>query len=261
LFHDEAKELLELAQRKDLKLTCGHNLQFSKEQVKMREFVKNDFLGGKPVHLESIYGYNLGDENYAAALLGDKNHWVRKMPGKLFQNIISHGIAKIAEFIEPENPLVIAKGFTSPLLERIGEDEIIDELRVTIIDKNNVTGYFTFSTTVGPLQNQFRIYGPKNGIIVDHINRMTVKLKQKSYKSYLNYFLSPLIAGNQYIKNSVSNIGSFLKNDFHDDAGMPLLIESFYESIINNQPPPIPYSQIESVSYIMEEIIKQVFSE
>ena len=36
---------------------------------------------------------------YAGALLGDKQHWVRKLPGKLLHNIISHGIARIAEFL------------------------------------------------------------------------------------------------------------------------------------------------------------------
>ena len=54
----------------------------------------------------------------------------KKVPGKLLQNIISHGVARIAEFLTGDGPQVIAYGFTSPLLKRIDENEIVDELRV-----------------------------------------------------------------------------------------------------------------------------------
>jgi hypothetical protein len=54
---------------------------------------------------------------------------VRYLPGKLLHNIISHGIARIAEFLTTDSPHVIVHGFISPSLKRIGETEIIDELR------------------------------------------------------------------------------------------------------------------------------------
>ena len=50
--------------------------------------------------MESYYCYDLTDPGYARALLGDKQHWVRQLPGQLLHNIISHGIARIAEFLE-----------------------------------------------------------------------------------------------------------------------------------------------------------------
>ena len=84
--------------------------------------------------MESYYCYDLSDPNYARALLSDKSHWIRRLPGKLLHNIISHGIARIAEFITGDSPHISAHGFVSPLLKSIGEDEIVDELRVTITD-------------------------------------------------------------------------------------------------------------------------------
>ena len=84
--------------------------------------------------MESYYCYDLTDPNYAKALLSDKSHWIRRLPGKLLHNIISHGIARIAEFIPGDSPHISAHGFVSPLLKRIGENEIVDELRVTISD-------------------------------------------------------------------------------------------------------------------------------
>src|SRR5689334_24800814 len=49
---------------------------------------------------------------------------------KLLHNIISHGIAKVAEFLTTDAPHVLAYRFVSPFLKERGESEIIDELRV-----------------------------------------------------------------------------------------------------------------------------------
>src|SRR6266849_2155943 len=98
----EAEELIARAKQKDLKLTVGHNAQFSHVAIQMRRLVEEGYLGGPPMHLESYYCYDLGDISYAKAVLGDSNHWVRKLPGGLLQNIISHGISKIVEFLRSD---------------------------------------------------------------------------------------------------------------------------------------------------------------
>ena len=117
----EAEELLELAERKGLKITAGHDDQFRPATRRMRSLIQAGFLGEGPVHMESYYGYEISRTGYAGALLGDKQHWVRKLPGKLLHNIISHGIARIAEFRLPQNsPDVIAYGFTSASIEKHG---------------------------------------------------------------------------------------------------------------------------------------------
>src|SRR5882724_5690559 len=126
----EAEQLISLAERKGLKLTVGHNAQFTHAAIRMRRLIEEGYLGGPPVHMESYYCYDLRDAAYAKALLGDSHHWVRKLPGGLLQNVISHGISKIAEFLTGDSPAVLAYGFTSPLLRSIGETEIDDELPV-----------------------------------------------------------------------------------------------------------------------------------
>ena len=70
--------------------------------LEMRRLVKEGFLGGRPIHLESYWSYDLGDSMYAGAFLGSRAHWLRQLPGQLFHNIISHGIAKLAEFLDDE---------------------------------------------------------------------------------------------------------------------------------------------------------------
>jgi predicted dehydrogenase len=255
----EAADLLQLAEKKGLKVTVGHNAQFTHAARYFREIVQKGFLGGPPVHLESYYCYNFGDEAYAKALLGDDQHWVRKLPGRLLHNIISHGISKIAEFISSEKPIVVAFGHTSPLLKNVNEHDIVDELRVIIYDNNNLTAFFTFSSQIAPSLHQLRLYGPKNSIIVDDDNQTVIKISGKSYKSYLNQFVPPFIYAREYLNNANRNIKKFLKNDFHNDSGMKHLIQSFYSAILFQTDLPISYREILLTTRIMDDIFSQVY--
>jgi predicted dehydrogenase len=252
---NEAQELIRIAERTGLKITVGHDDQFRHVARRMRRMIDEGFLGGRPVHMESYYCYELDEtSNYAKALLADKKHWVRGLPGKLLHNIISHGIARIAEYLNTDTPQIVVCGFTGPLLREMGEMEIIDELRVIIHEDERLTAYFTFSSQIRPSLHQFRIYGPKNGLILDQDNETLIKLRGKRYKSYLEQFVPPLSFALQYAGNFHENLRAFLANDFHPKAGMKFLIESFYKSIVESLPPPIPYREILLTSRIMDSI-------
>src|SRR5262249_38449627 len=142
----EARDLIGLARERNRKLTVGHDDQFRHVARRMRELVHSGYLGAGPIHMESYYCYEMNGSSYAKALLANKQHWVRSLPGKLLQNVISHGIARISEFITSDSPHVIAFGFTSPYLRSLGEFEIVDEARIIIADDEGVTAYFTFSS-------------------------------------------------------------------------------------------------------------------
>src|SRR3989475_1220699 len=225
----------------------------------MRQLVCEGYLGGPPVHMESYYCYDLDVTGaYAGALLGDKDHWVRKPPGQLLHNIISPGIARIAEFLPTDSPRVIAHGFVSPILTQVGETEIIDELRVIISDDNAATAYFTVSSQMRPSLHQFGIYGPRNGLLLDQDNETLIQLNGKRYKSYAEHFLAPLALAKQYVGNTSRNVRTFLANDFHMKAGLKYLIESFYRSITEGAPLPIAYREIVLTAHIMDEIFEQL---
>jgi predicted dehydrogenase len=258
LYATEAQYLLELAQKKGVKLTVGHNDQFSHAARRMRALVQSGYLGGAPVHVESYYSYDLGDPSYARALLGDKDHWVRRLPGKLLQNVISHGIARIAEFLTSDNPTVIAHGFVSSLLRQIDEAEIVDELRVIISEAPGITAYFTFSSQLRPPIHQLRIYGPKNGLIVDQDHEILLKLRGQKFKSYADMFVPPIQFAKQHLGNLGTNVLLFLRRDFHMDSGIKYLIESFYRSISSDEPVPIPYREILLTAKIMDSIFEKL---
>jgi predicted dehydrogenase len=255
---DEAKTLIELAESRGLKLTAGHDDQFSHVARRMRALVQSGFLGGRPIHMESYYCYDLSEPGYARALLGDSRHWVRRLPGKLLQNVISHGIARIAEFLTTDSPQVIAHGFVSPRLRTMGEREIVDELRVIICEEERATAYFTFSSQMRPAVHQFRIYGPKNGLVLDQDHETLIALRGGRFTSYAEKFAPPLLFATQHLRNFATNLRTFLACDFHMKSGMKFLIESFYRSIADGTPVPIPYQEILRVGGIMDSIFQQI---
>jgi predicted dehydrogenase len=253
----QAAELIALAGRLGKKVTVGNDAQFTPAANTFRALVRQGWLGGDPVHMESHYSYELRG-SYARALLGDQHHWVRKLPGQLLHNIISHGVVRLAEHLRDDEPRVLAHGFVSPLLRRLGEDEILDELRVIVADRGGATAYFTFSSQMRPSLHQFRLYGPANGLVLDDDEQTVIRLRGARYKSYAEKFVPPVNYARQYLGNLRRNLGLFLRNRFHMKSGMKHLIEAFYASIVESKPLPISYREIILTCRIMDAIFAQL---
>ena len=254
----QAESLIELARDRGLKITVGHNYLFTLEMLEMRRLVRDGFLGGRPVHLESYWSYDLADTSYVAPMLGNRSHWVRQLPGQLFHNIISHGIAKLAEFLDGESMEIAATAHQSEQLQSLGATEILDELRVLIRDRKSTTGFFCFSTQIKGL-NQLRIYGPAGSLTADIITGSLVRGDNRSYKSYLTYFIPPLKNAREHLRNARFNVTNFARRRLYQDFGMKELIERFYNSVRLGSEPPIPYREIVLTARIMDEIFAQVY--
>jgi predicted dehydrogenase len=258
LYAHETRTLIAMAEANGAKLTAGHDDQFTHAARRMRQLVADGYLGGRPVHLESYYCYDMTEPSYARALLGDKQHWVRRLPGKLLQNIISHGIARIAEFIQGSAPQVIAHGATSRMLLSLGERDLVDELRVIVADDDGTTAYFTFSSQMRPSLHHFRLYGSKNGLMLDHDQESLIKLRGARFKSYGERFAPQIVFARQHLANAATNMKLFLARDFHMKSGMKYLFETFYRSVSDNGPLPIPYREILLTAAIMDSIFAQL---
>lgn len=256
----EADTLLHLAETYGLKITAGHNYQFTLEMLEMRRLVETGFLGGKPVHLESHFSYDLEDVRYVGPVLGNRNHWVRQLPGQLLQNVVSHGIARLAEFLDDDLTEIDARAHQSPRLRKLGGQEVLDELRVMIRDKSGTTAFFCFSTQIQPGLSQFRICGPRNSIVVDQASGSVIRNEKRSYKSYLTFFIPPLQNAREHLRNARRNLLNFAGRKLYQDSGMTELISRFYQSIRFSTPPPIPYREILLTARIMDEIFSQIYS-
>jgi predicted dehydrogenase len=257
----ETETVLQLAETCGLKVTAGHNYQFTPEMVEMRQLVEQGFLGGKPVHLESHYFYDLADLSYVGPLLGNRHHWVRQLPGQMLHNVVSHGIARLAEFLDDDLAEITARADQSPRLRDLGGQEVLDELRVMIRDKSGTTAFFCFSTQIQPALSQFRICGPRNSIVVDQVSGSLIRNEKRSYKSYLTFFIPPLQNAREHLRNARRNLLKFVGRKLYQDFGMTELIRRFYQSIRCGAPPPISHREILLTARIMDEIFSQIYLE
>lgn len=253
----EAEALVKLALERKRVVAAGHNYQFTPEMLEMRRLVGEGFLGGRPVHLECHWPYDLGDRSYVAPLLANRDHWVRRLPGQLFQNLISHGVARLAEFLDDKLDLVSATAHQSEQLKRLGESEILDELRVMVRDRTGTTAFFCFSTQIKPGRNTLAIGGPVNSLMVDSSCGSVVRKWKRPDKSYATFFAPPLRDAREHLRNASRNVRSFLGRQLYQDSGMKELIGRFYDGVRGNGQPPVPYREVLLTARLMDEIFRQ----
>lgn len=253
----EAEALLSVARAKNLLVTAGHNYQFTPEMMEMRRLVREGFLGGRPVHLESYWSYDLSDISYVGPLLGNPNHWVRQLPGQLLHNIISHGIARLAEFLDDEIRELAVSAHQSEKLRSMGGQDVFDELRVLIRDAAATTATFCFSTQIKPGLNQLRICGPAGSLTVDLSSGSVIRHQSRSYKSYLTFLVPPINSAREHWRNFRRNFAAIARQRLHHDAGMKALIERFHESTTGG-PPPLTEREILLTARLMDAIFRQV---
>jgi predicted dehydrogenase len=256
----EAESLIELARQRGLNITAGHNYQFTPEMLDMRCLVADGFLGGPPVHLESHWSYDLGDLSYVGPLLGNPNHWVRRLPGQLLHNIISHGIARLAEFLDEEIVELVAMAHQSAHLRSLGGQDVLDELRVLIRDRIGTTASFCFSTQTKPGLNQFRLCGRSNSMSVDLTSGSLVRCEGRSYKSYLTFLIPPLVSAREHLRSARRNATEIFRQRLHQDAGLKELIDRFYGGIRGQGPAPISSRDILLTARIMDAIFAQIYA-
>jgi predicted dehydrogenase len=250
----EAEAIVAAARRCGRSITAGHNYQFSFEMLRMRKLIDEGWLGGAPVHVESHWSYDLGDASYVGPLLGNRDHWVRKLPGGLLHNIVSHGIARLAEFLDDELTDVIARAHQSERLRAMGGDEVLDELRVLMRDRKGTTATFCFSTQIKPGINQLRVFGPKNSLSVDLNSGSVILHPGRSYKSYLTYLVPPMVAAREHLASGWRNLMGILRQDIYQDSGMTALIARFHATAAGQAAPPIPYRELLLTARIMDSI-------
>jgi predicted dehydrogenase len=259
LRHCDTEAIIAAATAAGRKLAVNYWPNFEAPALELRRLFETGALGSA-VHLESFYGYDLGGE-YGMALKRDPEHWVHRLPGKLFQNVLDHILNKIAPFLDDEQPLINAIAYRGDGSGgEIGTGELLDELRV-IIRGTHTSAYATFSSHARPVAHTFCVYGTKNTAHVDFMARTVVLKRKQTFPSAVGRLLPPFLEARDYMRQGLKNLNSFGHARFHYFDGMRRLLSEFYLSIENDSAPPIPYSQILRVSAMMDEIFDQVYPE
>ena len=256
LRHADVKAIIQAAMDANRKLTVNYWPNFETQAMELRHLHESGILGA-PVHVESFYGYNLAGE-YGTAIRHDPNHWVRKMPGMLFQNVLDHVLNKITPFLDDDDPMIQAHACLGGGLEAAGPDELLDELRV-LIQGRHVSAYATFSAHARPVGHTLRVYGTKNTAQLDFNARSIVLERKQTFPSALGRLVPPFRVASDYMRQGFKNVRRFSQSRFHFFDGMRRLLTEFYSCIENDSPPPITYDEILRVSSMIDSIIAQVY--
>jgi predicted dehydrogenase len=257
--HCDAEAIVAAAVSAGRKLTVNYWPNFEAPAFELRRLFETGVLGS-PVHVESYYGYDLGGE-YGQALKRDPDHWVHRLPGKLFHNVLDHVLNKITPFLGDDQPLIQAIAYHGDASRgEVIPNQLLDELRV-IVRGARASAYATFSAHSRPIGHTLRVYGTKNTAHVDFMARTVVLERKQTFPSALGRLLPPFLAAKDYLGQGLRNVNSFSHARFHYFDGMRRLLSEFYLSIERDSPPPIAYNEILRVSAMMERIFAQVYPE
>jgi len=259
LVHADVEALVAAVVEEKKKLTVNYWPNFEVQALELHRLYDAGVLGNV-VHLESYTGYDLAGE-FGLALQRDPDHWVHRLPGKLFQNMMDHVLNKIVPFLDDEDPYVHAIAYKRDAgTPEPGAGEILDELRV-IIKGERTSAYATFCANARPVGQTLRVYGTKATAHLDFNARTLVLERKQSFPSALGRLRPPFQVAGDYFRQGLRNMGRFRRHRFHFFDGMRTLLTEFYQCIENDTEPPIAYRDILRVSALMEQIFAQVYPE
>ena len=236
LHHVEAEAIVAAAVTSGRKLAVNYWPNFEVQSLELRRLYETGVLGA-PVHIESLYGYNLAGE-YGTAIKRDSNHWVRRMPGKLFQNVLDHVLNKITLFLPDDQPTIQAFAFRGGIPDEDPDvEDLLDELRVTIRGAHT-TAYATFTAHARPVGHTLRVFGTQNTASIDFNARTVVLERRPPFPSAFGRLFPPFLVAKDYLRQGMINAGRFSSARAHFFDGMRHLLSEFYRCIETDSPHP-----------------------
>ena len=253
----ESRTLIDAVLAGGRQMTINYWPNFDPPAMQFKKMLAEGVIGD-PVHVEAFIGYDLAGA-YGQALMSDAGHWVHRLPGKLFQNMMDHIFNRIVPLFSDVEPEVHAFAFKRREgVHGNATDAMLDELRV-FLRGGTVSAYGSLCSHARPVANTLKVYGTKATVEVDFNNRTVVTAVSQKYPSAVGRLIPPVQMASRYAAEAKKNLGQFRRHEFHFFAGMSKLLELFYDGIRRDTPPPIPYAEILRVADVMDRVIAQVY--
>lgn len=238
---EEANRLIDAAQRNNRLVCAGFSQWYDRVSVLFRDAMDNGRIGDI-VHFESYYGNSL-EGNFAKLLLKDKEHWVNRLPGGMFHNIISHALYHVVPLLSGPIEEISCASY-----DRSGNGVVDDELRV-LLKSERVSGYVTISSSVRPVTQFVRVYGREGIAELDFANHVYSERAKARLPGFLGRVQTAISNGKHLVAEGLR--AGYLAGRGKDRffSGMGRLFEEFYEGIREGRDePPIPYRVVRDVA-------------
>lgn len=243
---DEAREVL-VAARQAGRLVClGHDQLFDPAWLECRRRVAAGAVGDVQ-HVESVLGYPL-DGPFGTQVAANVDHWVRRLPGGLFQNTISHPLYRITEFLRDDEPEIQAAWFS-----RVPRIPFPTELRAHLAGEQ-VTGSLLFMSTTKPCHRLTRIYGTDGSLEVNLTSQLIRTDQIDRYPGAIARIEVPWRQVREASRNFRQNLLRFWRGDFHYFDGLKEMFRQFYQAILEGGESPVSGEEIVRVTAIMDRM-------
>lgn len=249
----EADDVFAAAEANDRLVCVGHDQLFDPAWEEVRRVHQRGDLG-RVVHVDSVQGY-YADGPYGKAFLEEPGHWIRRLPGGLFHNVMSHALYRVTEFLPDEQPRVSAFWFGEK-----GANRLPTELRV-LLQGDEVTATLLFTSAARPVQRTARVLGSRGSIEVDLEARVVRRLRAPTLPGPFGKMDVPLRQAAETARSLARNAWRFLRRDLHYFAGMNRLMTRFYDAVATGGPPPVAYAEVRRVTALMDAIFEACQSE
>jgi predicted dehydrogenase len=245
----EARAVIDVAERTGRLVCLGHDQLFDPTWLEACDLVASGAIGSVQ-HVESVLGYPI-DGPFGKLVASDPDHWVRRLPGGLFQNTISHPLYRITEFLPDSDPQLWATWFN-----KTRGVPFPTELRAHFRGEN-VTGSLLFASTIEPRYRTTRIYGSQAGIEIDLESQIIRFDRQTRLPGAFSKVEAPLRLLGEAMRNVRRGFGRFLRAEGHYFSGMQELFRRFYGAILDGTELPVSYDEALRVTGLMDCMFEQ----
>jgi nucleoside-diphosphate-sugar epimerase len=246
----DAAAIVTITKSNGVQVCIGHNHVFDPPMIEARKLIAEGALGDI-LYAESWYGVNLGANLSARYMIpGAENHWTMQLPGKLYQNYISHPLSVLTDVIG--SPLEVD---SHTIAGKVVKSMKNDELKVFLKTKTGKIGLLTISFAVNPRYQFLHVYGTNMCLYVDFLNKTLIKhATPKGIPKSISRAMMSLTSGRIMITSTMMNAVKVLLKRFTYYDGMEILIKEFYVRLTEGGPMPISAEEgLESME-IMDKV-------
>jgi predicted dehydrogenase len=242
----ETKRLLELAAAEHRLACVGHDHLFDPVWTNALRIVASGELGSI-VHIDSTQGYDAGGP-FGRLIQADPRHWIHRLPGGIFHNVISHAVCKVTPFITDDRPEVLAMAFGS-----LQTSSLPTELRV-LVRGATTSAYISNMSLARPVRRAVRLFGTRSGLDLDFEGGVIRRMGASALPGAFGRIDVPVRQAVESARNTGRALAQFARSEIQYFAGMRALFTAFYDAIRTSGPPPIAYGEIQRVANLMDDI-------
>lgn len=248
----DAQIILEAARVAGKKVSVNYLYNFEPPGLELESLLAKRALGDI-VHLDTLYGYNLNGD-YGLAVMSDPNHWVHRLPGKLFHNVLDHVLAKVVGHLGDDTDVKVTAFRRRPASGNPTLDALSDELRF-ILRSGGTTVTGLISAHGRPVAHALRVVGTKDTVELDYTARTLVKAVNWSQPASIGRLFPAFVQAKAFWRNGWRNVGLFRRHEYHYFQCMRVLLTRFYDAVEHNGHDPIPPEHILRVCRIIDQLV------